>query len=273
MKKYSKDVWMMARDILLELGGDNNWIQLGDIVNGVRNRWANEDVVAGTIRCQVRMRCVNGHPGHDEYPDKGKMWKEQPTFVSNKSGKYRLYNKERDYEIYIAALAEDGISPNEIMPKKAFKIIIPPPPNLPPVEVSSANININDPIGLLEKYGKQLGFQTQREWPVPMGRIDLVWYKEISIMLPQTVTRKYPLIGFKIETSWRTRKHIKGDIQNLQALKAPLGIILQQTSLKDYTNDVANLIRTVRDFLKELGVNNILVWTDEDLIKLGKEIV
>jgi len=73
MKKYSKDVWMMARDMLRELGGDKNWIQLGDIVNGVRNKCASEDVNEGTIRCQVRMRCVNGHPGHDDFPDKGKM--------------------------------------------------------------------------------------------------------------------------------------------------------------------------------------------------------
>ena len=263
---------MMARDTLLKLGGDKNWIQLGEIVNGVRSKWANEEVNEGTIRCQVRMRCVNGHPGHDDYPDKGKMWREQPTFIWNKSGKYRLYNKERDYAIYIAALAEDGISPDGTVEKNGLKITIPPPPKSPPVEAIEGNIQINNPIDLLERYGNQLGLQTQREWPVPMGRIDLVWYKEISIMLPQTVTRKYPLVGFEIETSWRTRKHIKGDILNLQALKAPLGIILQQTSAEDNTNDVANLIRNVRDFLKELSSNNILIWTNEDLTKLGEVI-
>jgi hypothetical protein len=109
MNKYSKDVWIMARDMLVELGGGKNWVQLGAIVHGVRNRYANQNVNEGTIRCQVRMRCVNGHPGHDDYPDHGKMWREQPTFVSNKSGKYRLYNKERDYQIYLAALNQDGI--------------------------------------------------------------------------------------------------------------------------------------------------------------------
>ena len=263
---------MMARDTLLELGGDKNWIQLGEIVNGVRNRWANENVNEGTIRCQVRMRCVNGHPGHDEFPDKGKMWREQPTFVSDKSGKYRLYNKDRDYAIYLTALKQDGISPDGIPEKKIFKISVPPPQEISPVETIERNIQIIDPIELLEMYGHKLGFQVQREWSVPMGRIDLVWYKETPISLPQTTTRKFPLVGFEIETSWRTRKHIKGDILNFQALKAPLGIILQQTSLEDNVNDVANLIRNVRDFLKELGANNILIWTDKDLTKLGEEI-
>jgi len=105
-----------------------------------------------------------------------------------------------------------------------------------------------------------------------MGRIDLVWYKEIPINLPQTTTRKFPLVGFEIESSWRTRKHIKGDILNFQSLKAPLGIILQQTSAEDNANDVTNLIRNVQDFLKELGTNNILIWTNEDLTKLGEAI-
>jgi len=271
MNKYSKDVWMMARDALTNLGGDKNWIQLIDIVNKVHENWPG--VNSSTIRCQVRMRCVNGHPSHDEYPDKGKMWREQPTFVCSKPGKYRLYNKERDSSIYLAALTEDGISPDRVTDKVGNKISIPPPPEIPLVEAIEGNGPIDNPIELLEKYGHQLGFQTQREWPVPMGRIDLVWYEEIPITLPQTITRKYPLIGFEIETSWRTRKHIKGDILNFQALKAPLGIILQQTSLEDNENDVSNLIRNVRDFLKELGANNILVWTDEDITKLGKEII
>jgi len=35
MKKDSIDVWMTARDILIELGGENNWIPLINIVKGV----------------------------------------------------------------------------------------------------------------------------------------------------------------------------------------------------------------------------------------------
>ena len=270
MTKYSQPVWKMAKDALAELGGDQNWIQLCNIKRKIHERWP--DVNNNTISCQVRNRCVNGHPGHDEYPDKGKMWREQPTFVSNKSGKYRLYNKERDYVIYLEALKEDGLS-IEAMPEiKTQRVKLPPPPETPSVDVFIGNMRFNDPIVLLEKYGRQLGFNTQREWQVPLGRIDLVWYKEIPIALPQTVIKKFPIVGFEVETSWRTRKHIKGDIQNFQALKAPLGVILQQTSLGDDPNEVKNLIRNVRDFLKETGNTNIVIWTNDDLKKLGEAV-
>ncbi len=270
MTKHSLPVWKMDRDALEALGGDHNWIQLINVVNKVHERWP--DVNGSTIRCQMRMRCVNGHPGHDEYPDKGKMWREQPTFVSNHSGKYRLYNKERDYAIYLAALKEDGLLINEVPEPKTQRVIKPPPPVTPAVDIFMENGHFNDPIGLLEKYGHQLGFKTQREWPVPLGRIDLVWYVEIPVMLPQTQTTRYPSVGFEIETSWRTRKHIKGDIQNLKELKAPLGVILQLTSSKDYPTEVANLIRNVKDFLKGSGSSNILIWTEEDLTRLGEAI-
>lgn len=34
-EKNSIDVWMTSRDILIELGGENNWIPLISIVKGV----------------------------------------------------------------------------------------------------------------------------------------------------------------------------------------------------------------------------------------------
>ena len=251
MTIHSQPVWKMAKDALKDLGGDQNWIQLINIVNKIHERWPS--VNGGTIRCQVRIRCVNGHPGHDEYPDKGKMWRTQPTFISNKSGKYRLYNKERDYIIYLAALKEDGFS-TDVIPEITKQEIKITPPSEMSLEVSDKeNIPIHNPIDLLESYGNRLGFQTQREWPVPLGRIDLVWYKEIQIMLPQTETTKYPLVGFEIETSWRTRKHIKGDIINFQSLKAPIGIILQQTSDDDYPSDVENFNPKCKGFPKRDG--------------------
>lgn len=266
MYKHSIPVWEMAKNALTELGGDNNWIQLVNIVDKVHERYPTAN--SRTIRCQVRMRCVNGHPGHDDYPDHGKMWREQPTFVSDKSGRYKIYNKERDYAIYKAALKEDGILEEEIIESKKSKIAI-STPYTPVVEVEKEK-RIENPIILLEKYGQRLGFMTQREWPIFLGRIDLVWYKELPIQLPQTKTNKIPLVGFEVETSWRTRKHIKGDILNIQTLKAPLGIILQQTSGDDSPTDVANLVRNSRNFLREQGLSNILIWTEADLVKLGE---
>ena len=92
MTRYTIPAWQMVKQALQELGGVNQYVPLIDIVNRVREHWKDENVVTGTIRCQIRMRCVNGHPGHDAYPDAGKMWREQPTFVSNRNGAYKLYD-------------------------------------------------------------------------------------------------------------------------------------------------------------------------------------
>ena len=270
MSKYSKDVWIMARDTLRELGGENNWVQLGDIVNKIHEKWPG--VNPHTIRCQVRIRCVNGHPSHDQFPDKGKMWREQPTFVSNNSGKYMLYNKDRDYQIYLTALAEDGISPDGITNKVGYKTITIPLPEITQFINESLNMHFNYSIELLEKYGKQLGFQTEREWEVPLGYIDLVWYKEFPMFLPHFFPRKYPVVGFEIETSARTINHIKGDILDLLALRAPTGIILQLTSLEDNPYYVENIIHDVIEFLSRSSVKNVKIWREGDLTRLENEM-
>ena len=81
-----------------------------------------------------------------------------------------------------------------------------------------------DAISIIENAGKQLGFRTKREYAVKGGRIDLVWYIEMPMIIPQTDLREIPIVGFEIETSWRTRKHIKGDILNFQVLKPYIGV-------------------------------------------------
>lgn len=56
--------------------------------------------------------------------------------------------------------------------------------------------------------------QTQRENPVVGGRSDLVWLWR----RPQCFAAILPLVGFEIETSWRTRKHLRGDYLTLLEL-------------------------------------------------------
>jgi hypothetical protein len=70
--------------------------------------------------------------------------------------------------------------------------------------------------------GKTLGLSVQREYPVPGGRIDVVWLWDG----PQLFAVKLPLVGFEIESSWRTRKHLKGDLMNLMDLQPALGVIV-----------------------------------------------
>ena len=61
----------------------------------------------GTVRCQVAMYCVNAHPAHDGYPDKGASWKRNPHFFKESRGAYRLFNPATDAAVYAAEVARD----------------------------------------------------------------------------------------------------------------------------------------------------------------------
>lgn len=55
--------------------------------------------------------------------------------------------------------------------------------------------------------------------------MDLVWFYGLRTCIPAIGT-EIPVVGFEIETSWRTRKHIKGDVFNLLELSPAFGVIL-----------------------------------------------
>ncbi|MFX0097765.1 MAG: hypothetical protein ACFE7E_08415 [Candidatus Hodarchaeota archaeon] len=74
--------------------------------------------------------------------------------------------------------------------------------------------------GRLKQLADCLGLKYAEEYPVAAGRIDVVLLKE------EEQARDVPVVGIEIESSSRTRKHIKGDIFNLTVLKPILGIIL-----------------------------------------------
>jgi hypothetical protein len=80
-------------------------------------------------------------------------------------------------------------------------------------------------VDALARAGRKLGFEVAHEYPVPGGRIDLVWLLPATIGIPG-VDAPLPAVGFEIESSWRTRKHIKGDYLNLHDLGASLGVIV-----------------------------------------------
>jgi hypothetical protein len=269
MARYSIPVWRMARKALIELGGEHSYIPLIDIVNRVRDHWQSENVNEATIRLQVRGRCVNGHPGHNSFPDKGKMWREQPTFVSNNAGAYRLFDPEKDQEIYTAALAEHG----EAIEDEGFQNRRKTPTLIQGIAEPGQESRItNNVLKVLEECGEKLGFKTQREWPIPMGRIDLMWYLELPVALPQMDMKTIPVVGFELETSWRTRKHIKGDILNLLTASLPVGIIIQQTGDEGDHQRVQNLIRNTQSYIKKSGKSTIFVWTNSDVRELAESL-
>ena len=106
--KYSRPVWEMAEHVARGLGGNERWLPLIEIVQGVQRRFQ-EDVNEHTIRHQVIRHCVNRHPGHDSYPDKGKFWQERRVFVTDGNGNYRLYSEPRDLDVFKDALRQHGL--------------------------------------------------------------------------------------------------------------------------------------------------------------------
>jgi len=77
----------------------------------------------------------------------------------------------------------------------------------------------------LEQIASKLGLVQEKEVPTNGGRVDFVWYLVLKESVPQ-IGKKLPVVGLEVETSWRTRKHIKGDLFNLLELSPAPGIIL-----------------------------------------------
>jgi hypothetical protein len=137
-------------------------------------------------------------------------------------------------------------------------------------EVTSPE-EIEEPIAdRLVAYGQRLGYQARKEWRTELGnRIDVVWAQDLPTDLAAMTSQPLlPVVGFEIETSWRTRKHVKGDIFNLQDLGAALGIIILCQGPQDSPVEVASLRRATQRYVAKLGLR-ILVWTEADVQRLS----
>ncbi|MDQ4145726.1 MAG: hypothetical protein M3198_18675 [Actinomycetota bacterium] len=65
-------------------------------------------------------------------------------------------------------------------------------------------------VQVLTEAGRALGYEVAVEYPVPGGRIDVVWLTRLPFR-----REALPVVAFEVESSWRTRKHVKGDLLNL----------------------------------------------------------
>jgi hypothetical protein len=111
----------------------------------------------------------------------------------------------------------------------------------------------------LSARGSDLGFTVQREYPVPGGRLDVVWLLPTLHALPG-VGGLLPIVGFEIESSWRTRKHLKGDYLNLYDLGAAVGVLV----LLGDGDDVASTRRFAQILVDRPGAR-VLVWSERDV--------
>jgi hypothetical protein len=116
---------------------------------------------------------------------------------------------------------------------------------------------------LLTAVGDQFGFSVVCEYPVRGGRLDVVWTWNPPSPIPGLVTA-VPVVGFEIESSWRTRKHVKGDLLNLQDAGVGLGVIvLAGDSDKDES------LRRFAELLVDRPGSQMLVWTAGDVRALA----
>lgn len=113
--------------------------------------------------------------------------------------------------------------------------------------------------GLLADAGRRFGFEVVLEYPVRGGRLDVVWTWAPPTRFPGLDT-PVPVVGFEIESSWRTRKHVKGDLLNLHDAGVGLGVIvLAGTDPKD------DGLRRFAELLVDRPGPTTLVWTAEDV--------
>lgn len=111
--------------------------------------------------------------------------------------------------------------------------------------------------------GRWMAFTAVTEYPVPGGRLDVVWLWQPPSPIPGVVDA-IPVAGFEIESSWRTRKHVKGDLLNLQDAGVALGVIvLAGADARDES------LRRFAESLVDRSGPTVLVWTHDDVRALG----
>jgi hypothetical protein len=117
----------------------------------------------------------------------------------------------------------------------------------------------------LIRKGGELGFEAVAEYPVQGGRLDVVWLLHTGVTIPG-LDGGLPVVGFEIESSWRTRKHLKGDYLNLADLGAALGVIILLGEGKD-----VDATRRFASILVDRPGSRILVWSERDVDMLMQE--
>jgi hypothetical protein len=95
------------------------------------------------------------------------------------------------------------------------------------------------------------------------GVLDVVWTWDPVTPIPG-LAGSLPVIGFEIESSWRTRKHVKGDLLNLQDAGVALGaIVLAGADARDES------LRRFATSLVDRRGTRVLIWTEEDVRALA----
>ncbi len=112
---------------------------------------------------------------------------------------------------------------------------------------------------------QQIGLSQETEVRTKNSQIDVVWYLEFKHELLENLI-KLPLIAFEIETTWRTRKHLKGDIFNLLEISPSLGIVLLLEEGFKKKNRFKGNFKAIKSYAESYrGIARIDVWTEKDI--------
>ena len=125
---------------------------------------------------------------------------------------------------------------------------------------SALNIEMTQ---LLVDVGRRMNFEVITEYAVPGGRLDVVWMWTPQTPIPG-IDGALPVVAFEIESSWRTRKHVKGDLLNLQDAAVSLGVIVLAGA--DARDD--SLRRFASSLVDRPGAR-VLIWTEDDVRALA----
>ena len=87
----------------------------------------------------------------------------------------------------------------------------------------------------------------------------MVWSCDVDMAIVG-VEGPVPVVAFEVESSWRTRKHVKGDLLNIMDSGASVGVIvLAGTDVKD-----DSLVNFARSLVERRG-QDVRVWTADDV--------
>lgn len=132
-----------------------------------------------------------------------------------------------------------------------------------PTTPSAAAIN-RELTAAIADAGRAMGLEVVTEYAVPGGRLDVVWLWQPPSPIVG-LEGSLPVVGFEIESSWRTRKHVKGDLLNLMDAGVALGVIV----LADADPRDEGLQRFATALVERPGCR-VLVWTHDDVRALAR---
>jgi hypothetical protein len=112
---------------------------------------------------------------------------------------------------------------------------------------------------LLVDCAPRFGLSAVTEYAFPGSRVDVVWQWRPPLPIPG-VEAELPIVGFEVESSWRSRKHLKGDLVNLQDVRPLLGVIV----LLGDGPEVESTRRFASQLVDRPGTR-IVVWSEEDV--------